>query len=115
MTNPEYELRRALRRVEPPPGFADRIIERAARPKPRQDTGRKWTRWPIARLAAAAALAIAVTGGMWYRGEQRRQAAGEEAKRQLLLSLRIAGDKLQHVRARVNSEPENVNPEPRLR
>jgi hypothetical protein len=55
----------------------------------------------MTRWAAAAVLAVAVAGGVWYRAEQRRQAEGEAAKRQVLLSLRIAGAKLQHVQAKV--------------
>jgi hypothetical protein len=99
----EDELRRALRRVEPPSGFADRVIAMAASgvaPRRARLSG-----WAAARLAAAAVLAVAIAGGViWYRGEQRRQ-AGEEARRQVLLSLRIAGEKLQLVRALVNAEP----------
>lgn len=60
---------------------------------------------PMARWAAAAVLGVAVTGGMWYRAELRRQAEGEAARRQVLLSLRIAGAKLQHVQAKVLNEP----------
>ena len=56
------------------------------------------------RWAAAAAVALTVTGGAWYRSELRRQAQGEEAKRQVLLSLRIAASKLQLVQARVNQQ-----------
>jgi hypothetical protein len=59
----------------------------------------------MARWAAAAVLAVAVTGGVWYRAEQRRQVEGEAARRQVLLSLHIAGAKLQHVQAAMLNEP----------
>ena len=105
----EEVLRRALRPVEPPAGFADRVMERArgARPGtvPRRGAARMALAGPMARWATAAVLVAGVTGGVWYRAEQRRQAEGEAAKRQVLLSLQIAGSKLQHVRARVNPEP----------
>jgi hypothetical protein len=56
----------------------------------------------MVRWATAVALAIAVTGGgMWYRAEQR-QAQGEAARRQVLIGLRIASDKLQSVQLKVN-------------
>lgn len=100
------ELKRALRRVEPPAGFVERVLERAARRdasngrldrRPSQDArGRAMALW-----AAAAMLAVAVTAGVWHRAEQRRQAEGAEARRQVLLSLQIASEKLQHVRAEV--------------
>jgi hypothetical protein len=103
MMQEEDELRRALRRIDPPTGFADRVIAMAASgATPRREQPGAWASM---RLAAAAVLAIAIAGGVvWYRGEQRRQ-AGEEARRQVLLSLRIAGEKLQLVRALVNAEP----------
>jgi hypothetical protein len=101
------ELRRALRRVEPPAGFAERVLERAARgdapaTAAREDTPRVLLGGPLVRWATAAAVAIAVTsGGVWYRAEQR-QAQGEEARRQLLIGLRIASDKLQSVQLKIN-------------
>jgi hypothetical protein len=107
MTDMNDELRRALRRVEPPAGFAERVLERAARgdapaTAARHDTARALLRGPMLRWAAAAALAIAVTGGgVWYRAEQR-QAQGEDARRQVLIGLRIASDKLQSVQLKVN-------------
>jgi len=107
MTDMNDDLRRALRRVEPPAGFAERVLERAASgdtpaTAARRGTARVLLRGPLVRWATAAALAIAVTsGGMWYRAEQR-QAQGEEARRQVLLGLRIASDKLQSVQLKVN-------------
>jgi hypothetical protein len=38
---------------------------------------------------------------LWYRAEERRR-EGEEAKRQVLLSLSIAGNKLQEIEMKVN-------------
>ena len=107
MTHEEEELRRALTRVDPPDGFADRVMARLARDR------RLRARAPDSPFAprrlvlplAAAVLAIVVVTAFWYRGVQQRIAAGEEAKRQVLVSLRIAGDKLQLARARVNAEP----------
>jgi hypothetical protein len=107
------ELRRALRRVEPPAGFAERVLERAARgdvpaTAARHATARVLLRGPMVRWATAAALAIAVTsGGVWYRAAEQRQAQGEEARRQVLIGLRIASDKLQSVQLKVNP---TINP-----
>jgi hypothetical protein len=97
-------LRNALRRVEPPAGFTERVMARARTGNgPLSGHGPGWSAagGSMARWAAAAVLGVAVTGGVWYRAELRRQAEGEAAKRQVLLSLRIAGAKLQHVQAKV--------------
>ena len=100
--NVEKALRQALRSVDPPPGFADRVIQRAARGTVRGSVGgRVWLGW-----ATAAALVVGVSGGLWYRAEERR-AQGEEARRQVLLSLRIAGAKLHEVQVKINHQGES--------
>ena len=99
------ELRDALRRVEPPAGFADRVVQRAlAAPKPAVAPKAPWR--AKAGLAIAATLVLAtLTGGLWYRAEEKRK-EGEEARRQVLLSLSIAGSKLRSIEMKVNREQE---------
>ena len=98
----EKALRQALRPVDPPPGFAERVIQRAGKGSARANIGgRAWFRW-----ATAAALVVGVSGGLWYRAEERR-AQGEEARRQVLLSLRIAGAKLHEVQVKINRHGES--------
>jgi uncharacterized protein HemX len=111
MTHMDDELRRALRRVDPPHGFAERVrtrLEPAApmrtRPKPAAPKRPKGAK---AGWTMAAALAIAVGGGgMWYRAQEQRRMQGEEAKRQVLLSLNIASSKLRAIEMRVNRAQE---------
>jgi len=93
------ELHRALRRVDAPEGFAERVRARidTATPAARRASGR----WTKAALALAATLAI-VAGGTWYRAQEQRRAQGEEARRQVLLSLNIAGNKLRAIEIKVN-------------
>jgi hypothetical protein len=50
----------------------------------------------------AAVSAALVLGGVHYRNVQRERAQGEAAKERLLLALRIAGNKLQLARTRVD-------------
>jgi len=96
-------LREAFRRVDPPPGFADRVVRRASHGPVRTSLGtRAWLRW-----AAAAVLVMAVSGGLWYRAEEHRRAEGEEARRQVLLSLQIAGSKLNAVQMKINRREES--------
>ena len=93
MTYTDDGIRNALRRVEPPAGFTERVMARARKGNgPLSARGPAWSAagGAMARWAAAAALAVAVPAA-WYRAELRRQAEGEAARRQVLLSLRIAG------------------------
>jgi hypothetical protein len=103
------ELRAALRRQDPPAGFANRVLQRASgparharavRPDPVSTTAwRTFMRW-----AAAAAVVAALAGGMQYRTvlhEREERARGEAAKEQVLVALRIAGGKLHVVQARI--------------
>jgi hypothetical protein len=99
----ERELRQALRPVDPPAGFADRVLQRAARGPARRSIGRG----PMLRWATAAALVIGVSGGLWYRAEEHRRAEGEEARRQVLLSLQITGSKLHAVQMKINRQGES--------
>jgi hypothetical protein len=91
----DIELRRALRRVDAPEGFADRVLARVGQPAiAKRHRLRNW--------ASAATLTIAAAGGAWYRAEDQRRVQGEEAKRQVLLSLNIAGSKLKAIEMKVN-------------
>jgi len=82
----EDELRRALARQEPPEGFAERVMARAAR---RPWGARRW-------LAAAATVVIAAgAGGAW------RQHRGDQAKREVMLALRLASAPVYHVQSEI--------------
>jgi hypothetical protein len=86
----EQELRSALARKEPPPGFADEVAgelaggARTVVAWPSRVTGR----W----LAAAAAIILIIGGGVGYRRHR-----GIEAKRQVMQAFAIAGGKLNHL------------------
>ena len=93
-------LESVLKRREPPPGFAERVMSRVPVASHR--------RWAQSWMAAAAAALIAVLGAGTYeyqRSERTRQ-EGERAKAQLVFALEVASEKLQHTRAKVlkNSE-----------
>ena len=113
MNRLEEELRKALQRVEPPKGFAERVLARAAsesrpqRTKPHRLFG--WFGASRIRWATACALCVVLaTSGVLYHREHTRK--GEEAKEQLMLALRITGSKLQmateSVRSLNGAEPE---------
>ncbi len=110
MSRLDDELKRALRRAEAPPGFADHVLARVVREnRTRQAAISGWRQFftrPILRLATAAALSTAlVAGGAYYRHaqmEKAQRAEGEAAKQQLMLALRIASTKLHLARSKVN-------------
>jgi len=101
----DNELRQALRHVDPPAGFAERVLQRASRNA--SATARPGLAGPLLGWATAAAFVIAVSGGLWYRAEEQRRAEGEEAKRQVLLSLQITGTKLHAVQMKINRQGES--------
>ena len=87
----DNELKAALRRKEPPPGFTERVLAelrggQALLPVPRRSP------W---RAVAAAALLLAILGG----GEAVRIV---RAKQQMLTALHITGAKLRGARHHVH-------------
>jgi anti-sigma-K factor RskA len=98
----DRELTKALRREDPPAGFAERVLRRATtREGSLHEAG-------FFRLAAAAAIVAAVAGGFEYRAMQRERAEGEAAKARVVLALQIAGSKLQLIQSkitRIHDEP----------
>ena len=95
----DRELRAMLRPVEPPEGFAERVLART-RPQPRFRPALRW--------AAVAAAACALFGGAGVYGRVQEYRKGVAAKRQVLLALRITGEELRHAKAQIHRlKPEN--------
>jgi len=115
----EDELKLALRREEPSPGFTDRVMARIAELQ-RQEKSREKTYWlrrlmeffqpPRMKWAMAGAMAgvllIAGFGVHRSRENERRRLAeiaeGERAKEQVMLAMRIASAKLNIVQKKVH-------------
>jgi hypothetical protein len=95
----EKELREHLRTRSAPAGFADRVMARIpAKRSPRP----AWVTQPVWRWAAiAAVLAVTVLGGVEHDRQQR--IAGEHAREQVLLALRITGTTLREVQQKVQT------------
>jgi hypothetical protein len=106
----EEALRKALRREEPPAGFAERVMARISREDAavgaREAVG-PWGRLaaafraPHPRWAAACAAVALLAGGLEYRSQRLERAEGERARRQVMLALRITGSKLRLAQAHV--------------
>lgn len=88
----ETELKDALRRVPAPEGFANRVLERV------RNEERRSARSPWWRAIAAAVLLAAILGGWGAHEmiERRQEREGQRAREQVLLALRITGEKVAH-------------------
>jgi hypothetical protein len=102
MNQLERDLHEALRRREPPSGFADKVL---ARTRQLESEARRpiWS-W----LAAAAAVVLLIIGGATYIHELRRQAEGRKAKEQLMVALRITSSKLREAQLKITNVQQRV-------
>jgi hypothetical protein len=103
----EDELRRALRPVEPPDGFEERVRARIAERQPAGPVRDARSRLPGMRgwLAAAASL-VALSAGTWYYERRQADDEGVRAARDVQVALQIASEKLSIVERRVNRSAE---------
>jgi hypothetical protein len=83
----EQELKQALARKEPEPGFDSRVRRRQA-----GATLRVMPRW----VGIAAMLVIGIGAGEGYRWHR-----GQVAKEQVMMAMRIAGDRLNRVQTQL--------------
>ena len=88
------ELSESLKRREPPPGFAERVLAHTFATEKPGISGWRWL--------AVAALVLLMVGGIAFVREQRRQAESERAKQQLMVALRITGSKLRSVQEKLS-------------
>ena len=91
------DLREALRRRQPPSGFAGRVLVRVRELETTSKPHYGWRWMAGAAMAAVLVLAVSVSA---YR-EHRRNIEGERAKEQVMLALRLTGSKLQSVQQHV--------------
>lgn len=95
----DAELRSALRPLEPPRGFSERVMARVA-PVRMRPVRVRW-RVPVG-LAATVLLGLGIYIGVQH--EQRQQLAGLEARRQVIEALRLTDQKLAIVSETVRDE-----------
>ena len=92
MSRLDDELKIALRREEPPPGFVERVLARA-------DSRRPCHLW----WAAAIASAVLLAAGVEFEHHRRVRVEGEQARARVMLALQITGSKLQFIKEKVNA------------
>ena len=107
----EQELRAGLTPLPAPEGFANRVIARSRELSHARTLSFAAHRkgFPaILRWSVAAVLLLAIAlGGALQHHRQQRQIAGERARQQVLLALRITSFTLQAVRDRVDKNSSN--------
>jgi hypothetical protein len=93
----EEELKKALSRQQPSADFTQRVLAQSASREKHSTWAwiRGFTAWRIAAVAASLFVFIGI--GIYREREQR----GEAAKRQLLVAMQIAGQKLHGAQQRV--------------
>ena len=112
----DADLRRALRRREPPDGFADRVLDRIRAEEARRNrrtpapAPSRPRRWVAAALAVAATVLVSV--GVAREEAARRDAEARVAARNLEVALQIASETLQHVQTTVNQIGEGHDDHP---
>ena len=107
--NLEHELREALKRKNPPPGFEDAVIRKLAPAEPTPIPRSPFTFATMA-LPIAASLVIASAAGLYVHHQQQQreeQAQTEKAARDVARALQLASEKVSAVQVRVQeiSEP----------
>jgi hypothetical protein len=102
MNHLEDDLKRALHRESPAPGFAGRVLDRIERGEARTVRTESHPRPAWWRAVAASAALTALLGGYAaYSIHERRE--GERARDQLILAMRIAGQKVHYAQQEVRS------------
>ena len=111
----EQELRRALRRKDPPSGFDDRVLSRMAAGETVR-LAQPQTRWARLSLPIAASVMLAFGATVYMQQQQQRleqeqQARVEQSAREVVLALQIASDTIAAAQAKVEEitryEPTN--------
>lgn len=104
MNELEVELRKALERRPAPPSLKYKVMTRRdARRAERRHSRLVWWR----RLAVAATLAGVLAGVLvWRNAEQQRK--GEEARREVMIALRITNRALNQMAAQLEARNQDV-------
>lgn len=90
--NFEQQLRQALCHLDPPEGFAERVLDKVSRERSER---RIW----YGSVAAGLALMLSLGGLALDHREQRRRA--ELTERQVVFALSLAAEKVDHVSTRL--------------
>ena len=97
----EHLLRQGLRPRQTPAGFTARVMARLPEMSPVSSRRKKRTFWmPMMRWAMAMVL-LGIAGGSYWQHQQNERIAGERARNQLILALRMSAATLNDVQHKV--------------
>jgi hypothetical protein len=97
----EHLLRQRLRARQAPAGFSARLMARLPEISPARPIQKKRTFWVPAIRWATAVVLLGVAGGSYWQHQQQQRVAGERARAQLLLALRMSAATLNDVQHKV--------------
>jgi len=97
----EKELQQALQRRPAPPSLKRKIMERRGL----LTIERRHSQWVVWQRVAAGLLVAAMLGGavQWELRREQERRQGEEARRQVMIALRITGHALNEMNAQLNA------------
>ena len=93
--NLDHDLKRALRRESPAPGFAGRVLSRIEQPQVRKR--------PVWWRAAAASVTLATLLGGYGAHKVAERREQEKAAEQVMLAMQIAGEKVRYAQQEVRA------------
>jgi hypothetical protein len=103
----ERELKQAMRRVDPPAGFADRVMARIEKPAEQKRAKVlmmpvRWRPWLSGALAAGLAIGVfAVQEVRVHQQEKEQQRKAEMAQQQFEMAVQITNETLNDVRQQI--------------
>jgi hypothetical protein len=95
MNDFERDLREALSRREPPPGFTERVMARIP------DRRRAWWRFPVFRWVPALAMLLVIVSVAGIVQEHREQQRREQAKQELMLAIEVTARSIQTTKVKL--------------
>ena len=97
----EHLLRQGLRPRQAPAGFSARLMARLPETSPARSFQKKRIFWVAAARWATAVVLLGVAGGSYWQHQQQERVAGERARAQLFLALRMSAATLNDVQHKV--------------
>jgi hypothetical protein len=97
----EHWLRQGLRTRQAPAGFSARLMARLPETSTVRSFQKKRTFWVPAIRWATAVVLLVVAGGSYWQHQQQERVAGERARAQLFLALRMSAATLNDVQHKV--------------
>jgi hypothetical protein len=107
----ESSLRHALKSVDPPDDFAERVLARVREENAPSSRQPRWRQNRYRSFAAALAASAVIAVVLVHSWQERQERRGLEARQQLIEALRVTGEKLDMAYQGVNAGSRRSAPE----